>query len=634
MKGYWLIAILTILIFVRSVTAQEVFTDVTTEAGINHSFRVFQGTFGGGATVIDYNNDGWEDLFVAGGVGSDVLYQNRGDGTFADVTVQAGLSLNDTLITQGAISADINKDGWIDLFLTTLASVSFGRVIPRASEILYLNNGDGTFTDVSVEYGFSKIKTFGTGATFGDINGDGYPDLFVGNYFDHFTGELDKLNTGVITGTQMPSTDQLYVNINGKSFVSVGQEFGMHHTGFGFGGVFTDFDNDRDLDLYVVNDFGNRATSNQLYKNEYPRQEFVEVSKEMKVDFGINAMGIAVGDFDDNGWLDYVVTNIAVSPFIVNRGDGQPFLEQATAVGTGFGSLLVEGTSSVAPVSWGSNFFDYDHDMDLDLFICNGALNPPVTPNPNLFLVFNGKIYENKSEELLLNDHGLGRGSVTFDYDNDGDLDLFIVNQRPTENAAQAKSVKSKLFRNDASAGNWLKVKLNGINSVTRGLGSRVEIVVNGKKMIREIDGGSSHESHNSTIAHFGLAENTIVDSVIVKWIGGGTQHIVDVSANQTLDIVEDTSVGIKSPFKEGKVKIFPSYFQELVTIEYELPKHTVHRLAVIDELGKQMEVLVDSEKGFFGKIEWDVPDYLMPGLYFFVVYTEEEKFIARGFKK
>ncbi len=634
MTNHLIFKILWCISFVSSAMAQGKFTDVTSDAGINHSFRVFQGTFGGGVAVIDYNNDGWEDLFIAGGVGSDSFYENNGNGTFTNVTTATGLSLNDTLITQGAVAADVNKDGFIDLLVTTLASVSFGNVIPRASEILYINNGDKTFRDATVEYGLSKIKTFGTGAAFGDINGDGYPDLFVGNYFDHFTGELDKLNSGVITGAQKPSTDQFYINLRGKSFISSGPDFGIDHTGFGFGGIFTDFDNDRDLDLYVVNDFGNRATRNRLYKNEYPRQGFTEISNLMEVDFGINAMGTSAGDYDGNGWLDYVVTNIAVSPFMVNRGGVQPFLEQATAVGTGFGSVIVDGTSSVAPVSWGCNFFDYDHDMDLDLFICNGALNPPVTPNPNLFLEFTGKVFVNKSEEILLNDHGLGRGSVTFDYDNDGDLDLFIVNQRPTENAALARSTKSILFRNDASSGNWLKVKLKGVNATTRGLGSRVEIVVNGNKMIREIDGGSSHESHNSTIAHFGLAENTIVDSVIVKWIGGGIQHLIDVPANQTLDIIEDTSVGIKSPFKQGKVKIFPSYFQELVTIEYELPKHTVHRLAVIDELGKQMEVLVDDEKGFFGKIEWDVPNYLKPGLYFFIVYTEEEKFIARGFKK
>ena len=154
----------------------------------------------------------------------------------------------------------------------------------------------------------------------------------------------------------------------------------------------------------------------------------------------------------------------------------------------------------MAPVSWGCNFLDFDHDTDLDLFISNGSLNPPVTPNPNLFLEFDGTTFNEKGKEYGLDDPGIGRGSVTFDYDNDGDLDLFVVIQRPVENAGLAGTVKCKLFRNDASGGNWLKVKLVGKTATTRGLGCRIEAVLGDRRLIREIDGGSSHESQNSTI--------------------------------------------------------------------------------------------------------------------------------------
>ncbi len=629
-----LLCLVILLGVIQAGLTQTTFTDVTIEAGINHAFRVFQGTFGGGVAVIDYDNDGFEDLFIAGGVGSDAFYKNNGDGTFSNITVQAGLAFNDTLITQGAVSADVNKDGYIDLFVTTLASVSFGNTIPRASDILYLNNGDGTFTDATIAFGFGELKTFSTGAAFGDFNADGYPDLFVGNYFDHFTGDLDKLNSGVITGEQRPSTDQLYINVAGKSFINRADDYGVEHTGFGFGGVFTDFDNDHDLDLYVVNDFGNRATPNRLYRNDYPKQEFVEISREMRVDFGINAMGTGVGDYDNDGWMDYLITNIAVSPFMMNRGQDNPFLEQATALGTGFGSISIEGGGAVAPVSWGCNFFDFDHDLDLDIFICNGALNPPGTPNPNLFLENNGINFEEKSTAFNLNDPGLGRGSVTFDYDNDGDLDLFVVNQRPTENAALIGSVKSKLFRNDAATGNWLKVKLKGINTSTRGLGARVAVVAQGHRLIREIDGGSSHESQNTTIAHFGLANINIIDSVIIHWIGGGTQYMTVVEANQMIEITEDTELEIQSPFAEGAIRIYPSYFTNQVTLEYQLPKFITHKVVVLNEQGKEVDVIVESEKSFFGNTVWDAPAYLSPGLYFFVVYADNTRYVTRGFKK
>ncbi len=612
---------------------QRTFVDATTSAGINHSFQVFQGTFGGGAAVLDYDNDGMQDLFLTGGVGGDVLYHNNGDGTFSDVSERTGLQNNDTLITQGATTADVNKDGWVDIFVTTIASSSFGRVLPRANDILYVNNGDGTFSDRSVEFGFT-LKTFSTGAAFGDFNGDGYPDLYVGNYFDDFEGALDKINTGVITGSQRPSHDQLYLNNAGINFTEVAAQYGITHEGFGFGAIFTDFDNDRDLDLHVVNDFGNRTTPNKMYVNAYPRQEFKDAAAELAIDFGINAMGTAVGDYNRDGLLDYVVTNISVSPFVVNQGPEQPFLEQATALGTAFNSLLIDGTGAVAPVSWGCNFFDFDHDTDLDLHICNGALNPPVTPNPNLFLQLDGTRYQERSVELGLDDSGLGRGSVVFDYDNDGDLDLFVVNQRPVENAGLLGSVKSKLYRNDASDGNWLKIQLKGRSATTRGLGSRIEVEAGGLIMIQEIDGGSSHESQNTTIAHFGLSDLNQADVVRVHWIGGGTQELNNISANQMLVITQDANQVIESPFDQGDIRIYPSYFQESVTVEYQLPAHVTHRVVVIDENGQIVDTIIEDHESFFGNLRWDVPAHLHPGLYFFTVYFENDKLVARGFKK
>ncbi len=613
--------------------AQEGFRDVTIEAGINHSFRVFQGTFGGGAAVFDFNNDGAEDLFLAGGVGGDALYRNNGDGTFLNVAREAGLTGNDTLITQGAVTADVNKDGFIDIYVTTIASSSFGRVLPRARDILYLNDGEGHFIDASKAFGLTD-ETFSTGAAFGDVNGDGFPDLFVGHYFDQFEGDLDKINAGVITGSQRPSRDHLYLNSNGTSFINVSDKFGIGHEGFGFGGVFTDFDNDRDLDLYVINDFGNRATKNKLYVNDYPHQEFIELSGDLKVDFGINAMGTAVGDYNQDGMLDYVVTNISVSPFMVNQGPGKPFLQQATALGTGINSLVVNETGSVAPVSWGCNFFDFDLDTDLDLFLCNGALNPTVTPNPNLFFEFNDSRFEEKAAQYGLNDPGLGRGSVTFDYDGDGDLDLFVVNQRPVENAGLVGTVKSKLLRNETISANWLKVKLAGVSATTRGLGCRVEVIAGPIKLIREIDGGSSHESQNSTIAHFGLANYDLIDTVRVHWIGGSVQTLTNIEVNQLVEIKQEASQKIESPFNNGKVRIFPSYFTSEVTVEYELPIYTRHTLIVLDEAGKVVDRLIEPREGFFGTVIWEVPTSLKPGLYFFVVYLSNEKFVARGFKK
>ncbi|MDN5210834.1 CRTAC1 family protein [Fulvivirgaceae bacterium BMA12] len=611
---------------------QSHFTDVTSEAGINHAFRVFQGTFGGGVAVLDYNNDGFEDLFIAGGLGRDYLYKNNGDGTFSDLTEMAGLSLRDTVITQGAVCADVNKDGYTDIFVTTIAAFSKGKEIPRASDLLYLNNGNGTFTDASKLYGLEEIQTFSTGAVFGDINADGYPDLFVGNYFDQFEGNLGKINGGTITGEQKPSVDQFYVNVNGKYFRNMAEIFDIQDEGFGFGAVLTDFDNDSDLDLYVINDFGDRATPNQLYRNNFPQKTFTNVSEDLKAGFGINAMGTAIGDYNNDGWFDYFISNFRISPFMVGRGIDKPFLQQTSELGISFGTVQTESGDVVVPISWGANFFDYDHDLDVDLFISNGALNPSVIPNPNIFLENKMEYFEDISHTAGLADPGIGRGSVTFDYDNDGDLDLFVVNQRPEENAAQVGTKKSKLYRNDLTSGNWLKVKLNGINADRHGIGSRIEVVVGDVKMIREIDGGSSHESQNSTIAHFGLAGFTTADSVIVKWIGGNTQILTDVQVNQTLSIEEEVK-DIQSPFSIGNVSVFPSYFRDELMVRYELSEYSSHSLEVFDQSGKRVAVLIDHKDGYNGTYRWLAPRDLSSGVYYFVIQSDQGKLMTRGVK-
>ena len=228
--------------------AQPVFTDVTEASGINHTFKIFQGTYGGGVAVLDYNKDGFEDLFIAGGLDKDSFYHNNGDGTFSNITELAGLALNDSIITQGAVSADVNKDGHIDIFVTTMGSLHSDAEPFRAYNILYLNNGNGTFTDVSTNYGFKHISTFSTGATFGDFNADGYPDLYVGNYFDKFDGNLGQL----VGATTITSVDQLYINVQGEYFKNVTDLYRFTETGFGFGGVFTDYDNDNDLSLIHI----------------------------------------------------------------------------------------------------------------------------------------------------------------------------------------------------------------------------------------------------------------------------------------------------------------------------------------------------------------------------------------------
>ncbi len=529
MSRYLLYFFLTSFIF--KANSQTRFTDVTREAGINHVFKVYEGMFGGGACVLDFNKDGYEDIYITGGMNDDVLYKNNGNGTFTNVFEQSGLMLTKKYVTQGVSGADINRDGFVDLFITTITTREKKQVIPREINLLFLNNGNGTFKDVTKEYGLDQLYSFSTGGSFGDFNSDGWPDIYVGNYFNEFEGKLSVINDNTVVGANQIAKGYLLLNEKGKHFRDVYSDYGLDFRGFGFGGVFTDFDNDGDQDLFVNHDFGYKRTPDLLLENRYPKQSFRDVAKEMGMDLKINSMGTAVGDYNNDGFMDYYMTNIKFNYFMVNQGIGKGFLNKSKELGVDFFSI-----------SWGANFGDFDHDGDLDLFVANGDLNPNCVAMADFYYENDGKKFSDKARETGLADYGIGRGSVVFDYDNDGDLDLLVVNQE----AVLRYPVPSvtHLFRNDSTHGNWIKIALVGIDAETHGIGSKIEIETGGKKMIREIDGGgSSHLSQNSVIAHFGIGTATTIDKITVYWTGGNKQTLLSSKINQLITITEIPAV-------------------------------------------------------------------------------------------
>ncbi len=508
--------------------AQTIFTNVADTAGINHQFGVFEGFLGGGICVIDYDNDGYEDIYLTGGTEPDHFYKNNGDGTFKNIIQGTGLEHTFGYMTQGVAGADVNRDGWVDLFITTINTTDTTNTIPRAENLFFLNNGDGTFKNATTAFGLDQMYSFSTGVSFGDFNADGYPDAYIGNYFHDYEGELNEINDATIVNASNTAEGYLLLNEGGKGFRDVYKEYGLKHKGFGFGGLFTDFDNDGDQDLLVNHDFGYKAKPNYLLRNEYPKEKFTYVEKELDMDLRINAMASAVGDYDNDGWLDYFVTNIKYNFFMVNNGVGQAFVNKNKELGT-----------KLFKITWGANFADFDHDGDLDLFAANGDLNPNCTPMNNFYFENEDNKFTERAAFVKVNDYGISRGSVTFDYDNDGDQDILVVNQKPV--LYYPIPSQTVLYRNDTpDLANWLKVALRGVDAEMQGIGSRVRIVIGDQQMIREVDGGgSSHLSQNSTIVHFGLGEVNKVDSLIVTWLGGNQQVLTDLEVNQLHTITE-----------------------------------------------------------------------------------------------
>lgn len=609
--------------------SQSVFTEVSEVAGINHAFEVDLATFGGGACVLDYDNDGYEDLYVTGGKSADKLYRNNGDGTFEDVLLQAGFERTIELYTQGAAAADINRDGWKDIIVTSMNTLDENRSI--APNLLYLNNGDGTFTESTMAWGLEDDRVNSMGASFGDINADGYPDLFVCNYFTNSTTGISIYNEQTITNSFRPSFDYLYINVGGQRFVEVSNYYGLDHVGFGFLGMFTDYDNDQDLDLYIANDFGFKSTPNMLFQNEFPRNKMTNRAIPLALNYGMNAMGITAADINFDGYLDYYVTNLGTSLFTLND-EGRGFIDQTLASGIGIPTIQ-DSVYTGPPISWGANFFDFDHDTDADLFVTNGALNPTIRPNPNFFFRNEDGKFREVAAAMNLNDYRIGRGSVVFDYDNDGDMDLFVVNQIPRDPISTLQEARCLLYRNDNNNGNWLKVELQGDHSDKNGLGAKVEVVVDGKLLIREIDGGSGHLSQNSTIAHFGLGDAALVESITVRWPGKGTQSLTNLPVNQKI-IIKETVDEQSGPATQNRFNVSPGYFTDQVLIEYELAESSPISLSVFDVQGRLVADLGEIEsplrQGFW---RWDVPGNLQRGTYIFHIRTNNGVMARRAVK-
>nr|HMP32520.1 VCBS repeat-containing protein [Saprospiraceae bacterium] len=368
-------------------------TNVTKEAGIKHQYEVFEGFFGGGLCVFDFNNDGYQDVYLTSGLGQDQLLLNQKDGTFMNIFVGSGLEETSKYVTLGVVSADINKDGFLDLYITTSTNKDLKSKIPRAKNLLFLNQGNNTFKDVTAQFGLDKFSSFSTGAAFGDFNNDGYPDLYVGNYFQNYEGPLNEISDATIVNAASTAKDLLLLNQKGKSFKNVYEDYGLDHVGFGFGANFTDFDNDGDLDLIVINDFGYKAKPNYFLRNEFPKKKFTYLEKELGMDLRINAMTAATGDYD------YFITNIKFNRFMVYENG--KFVDKARELGTSFFTI-----------SWGANFGDYDHDGDLDLFVLNGDLNPYTTPMGSFLFMNDSLKFKDIAFAANINDYGIGRGSV------------------------------------------------------------------------------------------------------------------------------------------------------------------------------------------------------------------------------
>ncbi len=496
--------------------AQPVFTDVTEAAGLARPHTGMQRPgmgLGGGAAWFDYDNDGDLDLYVTQRSGPNQLYRNDG-GIFVDVAPLVGADDPDH-DGAGVAAADYDNDGWTDLYLAN-----------SNADVLLRNEG-GTFVDVTATAFQTDPRRFvdgrGTSAAWGDYDADGYLDLYVAQH-QHLGG---------MSGDRQ---DRLFHNNGDGTFTDVSHLLGIDYLiGFGFIGGWTDYDGDGDADLFLINDclFGGLAAKpTYLFRNDGGLDGeswlFTEVSAETGTDHCIAGMGLATGDYDRDGDLDYFYTDIG--PPLLLQNQGGSFVERTSEAGVDIGFY---GDDPLW--TWGTNFFDADLDGYLDLFVAAGHLYGPDNDyrvQPDLFYWNNGDgTFTEYAVAAGVADTLTGRSSVVGDYDGDGDPDLYVVNygQMP------------HLWRNEGAAGHHgLIVDLEGVASNRDGVGAFVTVrTPDGVEQVWETRSGSSLGGGDDRAAYFGLGANTSVAELVIRWPSGIVQTLTDVAADQRLKVVE-----------------------------------------------------------------------------------------------
>ena len=441
------------------------------------------------------------------------LYRNKGNGTFEDVTKKAGVG--GPWYSMGAVAGDFNNDGYPDLFISNYGS-----------NVLLKNNGNGTFSDVTKKAGVAGGAECSVGAVWFDYDNDSFPDLYVGNYLafdpeykyyyapDGFPGPM----------AYDAQKDVLYHNNGDGTFEDVTEKMGIRDTdGRAMGVGAADYDEDGFVDVYVANDH----TLNYLWHNDGGKgftdrgtmsgtafSQAGEATVSMSVDFA---------DFNEDGLLDLFVSDDTYCSLYENVGNG---------IFTDKGIPSNISTSAAQFVGWSSSFMDYDNNGLIDIFKTNGALKHLYGQEDQMFQNEGGGKFKDISLELgkYFSQEFVGRGACAGDYDNDGDMDIFVVN---------LNNHCVFLRNNKGNQNNWIILNLTGTTSNRDGIGARIKLTSGGKTQIAQRKTTTGYLSQNDPRIHFGLAKNQIVDLIEITWPSGKVQTLENVTPNQILEVKE-----------------------------------------------------------------------------------------------
>ncbi|HIQ19894.1 MAG TPA: CRTAC1 family protein [Planctomycetes bacterium] len=526
-------------ILLRDVTDRTGITFQHTDGGSGR--RYIMETVTAGLALFDYDLDGDIDIYFLNGAplrGTEVekpptnaLYRNDGNFRFTDVTEEAGVG--DTGYGLGVAVGDYDNDGDPDIYVN-----NFG------PNVFYRNNGDGTFTDVTrqtgTDNGPSKV---GAGACFLDMDGDGDLDLYVSSYLnfsydDHVRNMYHGFHVYPGPAHYLPIPDTLYRNNGDGTFTDVSVPSGIAaHAGRGMGMICADYDNDGDTDIFVNND----STPDFLFQND-GKGRFEEVGLLAGFAYDMYgdeqaSMGVECGDYNNDGLLDFYKTSYQDEWASLYKNLGGGLLEDVTLPSRA-------GQGTLQHVTWGIGMVDFDNDGDRDIFVACGHLLDNIDEfcdvtsyrvrNLLLLNMGNGRFVNvsDQSGDGLLPKLS-SRGAAFGDLDNDGDIDVVVVNSRS----------RPTILRNDSpNDHHWIQIQLQGTKSNRDGIGAQVTVVAGDLRQMDEVHSGRSYQSHFGTRLHFGLAARRRVDRIEVRWVGGRRDVVENVPADQVLTIVEGST--------------------------------------------------------------------------------------------
>jgi hypothetical protein len=561
---------LIFLLFFSTQLSAQTFVNRATDFNIMEGYGDLDlEEFGGGVSFFDFNGDGWDDLCFPTAAGDSLLFFHNNQGVFEKINAL----VLETAATKQLLWADIDNDGDKDLLITNF----------MAANRLYENDGNMNLTDITLSAGFFLFPEPTYGATFGDYDADGFLDLYITNRsngtFDSFTNYLWK-NNG----------NNTFTNVTIQTNTSDGLKVS-------FCATFIDINQNLRPDLYIAND---RLAANTLFLNN--GNTFADISFSSGTDIVANAMNVGSGDYNNDGHLDIYVTNTTEGNVLYKNNSDETFTDMATSAGVAFNQ-----------VSWGANFFDYDNDGDLDLYVSSEEVE-------------NGKanaLYENLGDgtfyqplpDGIAGDTLISFGNAIGDFNLDGKMDVVVVN---------AYSDPMLIWENQTdNDNNWLKVNLEGVESNRDGIGSWIEIYHDGQKQVRYTKCGTAYLAQNTQTEHFGLGTFETLDSVIIRWQKGLIDRFENVPANQILEVVEGMTITSTVDILEKK-ELF-SVSPNPVSENYFYLKNSFE-----ENLEVELQLLTASGQVIFdkkielvkGENKLELPINLAEGIYFLKINT------------